>query len=318
MSERFCEPADGYVEVLTGIHAGVERIGRKVVNHINARSIWGVHTTDIHPEAERAGVRSFGSKELGQWFTDETLDKFEDLNPEELAVHGYVYDLNRPCCWLTIDPHCAPAYGADALVIGDRSDPMLLGLAHCFELKNVIVISGYPMFDMFPQTAAIETEDTDRPTSLSQPEFWQAKLEEIVKLGPDQLREIAIQTRKELAYYRLTHLERVSSKTGQPQDEEMLAMIGELEGYKAEVFEPVELPVDLARHLGLEGMPTYAGSAWDDVNNSRPRPDLFGYRRDGRPRLSTYGDILLRMAAPRILHSDPFMRFPPVREYALS
>jgi hypothetical protein len=293
---------NGYVEVLNGIHAGVEPLGSELVEYLGKYPIPGIYTTSMHPEAVQHGVRFLGAKELGSHFTDETLDADPaKLDPEGQAVCDYIYNLERPYSWLTIDPHCSPVHGSDALIIGERSEPMLLGLAHVFGLKNIIVLPHYPMFNLLPQIAAIETECTSRPTLLSRPAFWHTKLSEVVELGPDRLEDIAKQTYKELSYYRQIHIERVNFNTGQLHSDKILDSIALLEGQEAQFLDPVTVPTELTKHLGIEGGQTYAGNAWDDKNYSPALPEL---REDGRPKLAMFGDVVLKLAAPRILHDS--------------
>jgi hypothetical protein len=316
VTEALFESADGQVEVLS-IHAGVEPLGRELIQYLDAHPIDGVFTTIIHPEAEHRGVRFVeeDGMEIGSLFVPRVLDVVErdTLNHDERAVWDYTHDPKKPHSWLRLDAHCSPMEGSDALVIGERSDPMLLGLAYVFGLKNVIVIPNYPLFNFFPQLASIETEYTDRPTPLSRPEFWHDKLHEIVELGPDILLEKAWEIRKELSYYKQVDINRIAFGTGKPYNDQILAAIDTLEGYEAEFLRPVELPAVLAQHLGIEGTKTYVGNSWDDVNYSHECPEL-GSRKDGKPKLDNFGNVLIKLAAPMI-SSRSSIRFEQFDEY---
>ena len=296
--------------VTDGLHSGVEPTGGEVVDYLDANPIDGVFTSRTYPEAVRKGVRFRGKGEIGGLFSQDVYHAPPaTLDPDERAVQRFQQSLcSLPRHWLGIDPHDSRTRNANSLVVGNRATLRAIGVASIFGLENVLVLSDYPFFEFAQKFVSVETERAPQTNRLSQPAYWRDRLAEIADLGPDGMRNLGLRTYRNLRYFGQLELVRIDA-AGNPNPA-TIRMIEKLEDIPVadEYLAPVELPrSSTLRDLVPPGKQLRV-SYWNDKNNSPERPDILGYRKDGRPRRIVFGAFLLELSPDSVVLRDKHLR----------
>lgn len=208
-------------------------------------------------------------------------------------------DAPLPHFWLGIDPHDSPAQNANSLQIGIRTRPTQLGVAGVMNLQNVIILPRYPFLECNPEFVIVETTRHPLHNPLSQPSFWKNCLVEMTKLGPDGMKELGTEIYPDLKYFIKVELLRVDDD-GNP-DPVSIECISKLEGHApiGPYFTPISPTHPLfSQYPGFTRCSDILYAAyWDDNNHSPERPDILGYRKDGRPRRIAFGSVLIKLSA---------------------
>jgi hypothetical protein len=291
-----------HILVTDGLHCGVEKIGGLVVDHLRERPVSNVVTYNMHPKAVDENVRFVDKSELGSLFSPKLLlmglgvydrSYIDVLSQDEQAIVAYHSQPPSviPPCWLGIDPHSAAYKGANALVTSHMPTPVHIAVGKIFGLSNVIVMPDYPFYSICPMFVSIETEEAAH-NPLQDPAVWRRNIQTIADLGKVGMFELGLAAAPEMKFYQEVDLWRVD-ENGEPLPTnceliEHLESIPQPEGY----FTPLADKAVTSSPLVPPGRTICIGH-WDDKNKSRKRPELLGYRADGRARREVFGSLML-------------------------
>jgi hypothetical protein len=290
------------VWVWGNMHPG-EPTGGEVVDYLQAHPCWGVRATHVHPEAAELDVRSLHGSEVGGLFTDEVVDSDPSkLNEDQRVIQRLLLDEGEEVSpWIIPDLHNGSLPGSDSLVVGDNTDIAVLGLARMLGVSNVVYHPGYPLFNLLSNVVSVEIDPTDTDNPLLSPVYWYEKLRHLARLGYDGLLKRAEYDYLELNYYRFTDLDRANHDGSlNPERWECLRQLeGRVQDRQIRAFAAVDIPIDVRKQFALGDGELYAGLSWDDNNYSHERPDLLGYRDDGRSRRTCYGSVAAELPSCR-------------------